>query len=106
MEIKGKVIQVNSLVTGQGANGEWKKQEFIIETEGDYPKKVCICAWGDKIAEFALKEGETVNVSVNVESREYNSRWYTDVKAWKVEKLPTTSANNAPAEQAEDDLPF
>ena len=43
-------------------------------------------AWGDKIGEFNLQQGENVEVSVDLESREYNGRWYTDVKAWKVSK--------------------
>ena len=43
-------------------------------------------AWGDKIDQFNIKQGETVEVSVDLESREYNGRWYTDVKAWKVSK--------------------
>ena len=41
-------------------------------------------AWSDKIDEFAIKEGESLVVTVDLESREYNGRWYTDVKAWKV----------------------
>ena len=43
-------------------------------------------AWGDKIDQFNIKQGETVEVSVDLESREYSGRWYTDVKAWKVSK--------------------
>lgn len=39
MEIKGKAIHMLPLVTGQGKNGEWRKQEFIIETGDQYPKK-------------------------------------------------------------------
>ena len=89
MEIKGKIIEILPEKSGQSANGEWRKQEYVLETESNYPKKVCFMAWGDKIAEFNLKKGEFVEVSVDLESREYNGRWYTDVKAWKVSKDST-----------------
>lgn len=87
MDIKGRVIQLLALQTGEGKNGTWKKQDFVIETDGQYPKKVCISAWGDKINESALQVGNEVNVSFDVESREYNGRWYTDLKAWKIDTL-------------------
>ncbi len=86
MELEGKIIQINPLQSGEGKNGTWKKQEFIVETKTQYPKKVCITAWGDKIDQFELKANEDVVVSIDIESREYNGRWYTDVRAWKVEK--------------------
>ena len=43
-------------------------------------------AWGDKIDQFDIKTGEQLTVSIDLESREYNGRWYTDVKAWKVSR--------------------
>ena len=88
LEIKGKIIEVLPEKSGQSANGEWRKQEEL-ETDANYPKKICFMAWGDKIREFDLKQGESVEVSVDLESREYNGRWYTDVKAWKVSKNNT-----------------
>jgi Domain of unknown function (DUF3127) len=86
MELKGKVIQLLAVQTGMGKKGQWKKQEFIVETQSQYPKKVCLSIWGDKIDQFNLAEGDMVNVSVELESREYNSRWYTEARAWKLEK--------------------
>ena len=86
MEIKGKIIEILPEKSGQSANGEWRKQEYILETDSNYPKKICFMAWGDKIGEFNLQQGENVEVSVDLESREYNGRWYTDVKAWKVSR--------------------
>lgn len=118
MEITGKVIQLLPLQEGQGKNGPWKKQEFILETQEQYPKKVCISAWGDKVDQFNLQENAEVTVSINVESREYNGRWYTDIRAWRV-TAPTAAAPSggtvppppaeAPAglgEDEGDDLPF
>ena len=86
MEITGKIIELLEVKSGQSANGEWRKQEYILETEAQYPKKVCFMAWGDKIDQFNIQKGETVAVSIDLESREYNGRWYTDVKAWKVSR--------------------
>ena len=93
MELKGKVIQLLAVQTGMGKKGQWKKQEFIVETQSQYPKKVCLSVWGDKIDQFNLAEGDMVNVSVELESREYNSRWYTEARAWKLEKSGTSGGN-------------
>lgn len=121
MTIKGKLVQLLPLQTGEGKNGVWKKQEVILETEGQYPKKVCIAFWGDKINEQLLQIGNEVNVSFDIESREYNGRWYTDVKAWKVDLVsagggedqsdasysqPSSGDYNQPSAQVQDDLPF
>ena len=86
MEITGKIVELLPVKSGKSAKGEWKKQEFILETEGQYPKKICFMAWGDKIDEFAIKQGEQLSVSIDIESREYNGRWYTDIKAWQVKR--------------------
>ena len=85
MQLTAKLVQLLPLQTGNGKNGQWKKQDIIVETEGTYPKKVCISIWGDKINDAVLKTGSMLNISFDVESREYNGRWYTDVKAWKIE---------------------
>ena len=86
MEISGKIIELLPEKSGESANGGWRKQEFILETEAQYPKKICFMVWGDKIDEFKIQQGENLEVSIDVESREYNGRWYTDVKAWKVSR--------------------
>lgn len=84
MELAGKIVTILPLVTGQGKNGPWKKQDFVIETDGQYPKKACFSLWGDKIDQARLTENMMVTVYFDVESREYNGRWYTEMRAWKV----------------------
>jgi len=96
MEIKGKLMHVLAVQTGEGKNGTWKKQDFVIETDGQYPKKVCLTIWGDKFNETFLTIGNELLVSFDAESREYNGRWFTDLKAWKIELAGTESAD-APA---------
>ena len=86
MELSGKIVKILQLQSGQGKNGVWKKQEYVMEYGDAYPKLVCFNLWGDKIDQYALNEGDKVNVSFDIESREYNGRYYTDVKAWKVGK--------------------
>lgn len=97
MQLSAKLIQLLPLQTGAGRNGQWKKQDIIVETDGQYPKKICISVWGDKINESLLKVGNRLKIDFDVESREFNGRWYTDVKAWKIEQ-EGASADMGPAE--------
>lgn len=83
MEIKGKIIAVLEEKTGEGKNGTWKSQDAVLETVGQYPKKVAFNMYGDKIA--PLQIGNEVTVSFDVESKEFNGRWFTNLKSWKVE---------------------
>ena len=115
MEITGTVVSLLPMQSGQGKNGTWKKQEFILETPGQYPKKVCLSLWGEKVDEIRLNVGEKITASINIESREYNGRWYTDVRAWKIAKgngggkneaQPIDSSFKPDASNGSDDLPF
>lgn len=73
-------------VNGTSARGNWKKQEFVIETAEQYPKKICLSVWGDKVDSLKqFKPGANVTASINLESREFNGRWYTDVRAWRLQ---------------------
>jgi hypothetical protein len=114
MQLTAKLIQLLPLQTGTGKNGQWKKQDIIVETDATYPKKICVSIWGDKIDAGQLQPGNTLKIDFDVESREFNGRWYTDVKAWKIE-----TAGSAPVSQEkvtgnigpensnnDDDLPF
>lgn len=110
---------------GTGKNGEWVKQDFIVETEDQYPKKICMSAWGDLVKQFnGYAIGSRLKISFRIESREYNGRWYTDVRPWRavvdgsaasspvandVTANFATSGNDQSqpaATSVEDDLPF
>lgn len=98
MEFEGLVYRVLPAVKGTSARGEWTKQEVVFEIPSDFNRKLCVGFWGDKAAEAAaLKPGEQVEVSINLESREYNGRWYTEARAWKL----TRKQPEAPAPMAE-----
>ena len=92
MQITAKIIQLLPLQTGTSKNGEWKKQEIIVETDSQFPKKICLSVWGDKIKDDILQVGAKLQFSLEIESREYNGKWYTDVKAWKVEGVSLNAA--------------
>ena len=113
MQLSAKLVQLLPLQSGTGRNGQWKKQDIIVETDGQYPKKICISVWGDKINEDQLKIGNRLKIDCDIESREYNGRWYTDVKAWKieVEGISNDAGGNetivdSENEYRDDDLPF
>lgn len=115
MEIVGKLIQLLPLQTGTSARGEWKRQDFVIETEDEYPKKVCISNW-NKVDVSSLAIGSPVKCWINIESREFNQKWYTDVKVWRMEVLSADgqpAGENAPSAPPADvpppsldDMPF
>ena len=86
MELIGKIVQVLPLRTGTSKAGNpWQVQEYILETLGtQYPRKVCFELFGDNVNKFPLQVGQEVTVSIDVESREFNGRWYTSVRAWNV----------------------
>ncbi len=127
LEITGKVQQILEVQSGEGRNGPWQKGGFVLEMGDNFPKSVCCTAWGDLIGQVqALQSGDMVKASIDLQSREYNGRWYTDVKVWRLEKLttepieggnpgPSTPPPPAPPAEApaadttnnsEDDLPF
>ena len=100
MEINGKLIKILTPLTGQGKNGEWKKQEFVIQTEGPYPKNVCFTVWNNKVELAQFLENQFVKVSFDPESREFNNKWYTDLIAWR---MAEGSASDSSVVAPEDD---
>ena len=84
-----KLIKKMPQIVGNGKNGIWIKNELIFETTDNYPKKVCISVWGDKINITEFIEGDTYAVDFDIESKEYNGKWFTDLKAWKIEGIFT-----------------
>ena len=99
MEIIGKLLMKLPLQSGIGRTGNnWQKQEFVIETMEQYPKKVCANLWGDKLDMLeTVNIGDTVKVSFSIESREFNGKWYTDIRAWKIEMATENPAQSAQA---------
>ncbi len=85
MEVEGIITNILPPVTGTSARGQWSRQDVIIEQPSEFNKKLCVSFWGDKANELSkFSIGTKVSVGINIESREYNGRWYTEVRAWKI----------------------
>ena len=117
---KGKITQILKAESGVSKAGNaWTKQEFVIETQEQFPKKICFTLFGDKVSLLnGLSENTEVEVSFNVESRDFNGKWYHNINAWKIETTdaaapsgdfpPEFTAADIPPEREGDynDLPF
>lgn len=121
LTLKGKLIRILNQESGVARSGnQWTKQEFVIETADQFPKKVCFTLFNDKVSMLAgLKTGEELEVSFDVESREYNGKYFHNLNAWKLDRssaaapvsdgIPPFSVDDIPPEPLEeggDDLPF
>lgn len=119
MEIKGKIIVALPEQSGVSKSGNnWKKREYVLETMETYPKKVHFDLFGDRADQYPLNVGEVVTLSFDIESREYNGRWFTSIRGWKVDKDQAPAPPmGAPAPAADplapqfgptsdDDIPF
>ena len=126
LELEGRIARKLNVQTGTSARGAWSKQEFIFEyQEGNFPSQICMNVWGeDKVRDLEKYQvGDKVKVSFNLSSREFNGRWFTDVRAWRIEPAvqqtarPADDMPAAPAQQyapaitiddlpADEDMPF
>ncbi|MBE6336112.1 MAG: DUF3127 domain-containing protein [Lentimicrobiaceae bacterium] len=94
MEILGKVVRLGNLSEGTSARGAWKKQELIIETLEQYPKNVCLVCWGDRVIEAQnFTPGQIIKAQISIESREFNGKWYTDVRPFRFETENSQAQN-------------
>jgi hypothetical protein len=94
MEFKGRIDRVFAVQSGTSQRGnEWKKQEFVFEYfehETDrYSDKVVLSLQGDRIAEKDLHEGDECVIGFGHSVREWQGKWYNELRVYKVEKLPT-----------------
>ena len=106
MEISGKIIQVLPEQGGvsKTSGKEWKLQAYVLETQEQYPRKVHFEVFGeDRIKASPCQLDDIVTVSFDIESREFNGRWYTSVRAWKIQQgiveagAPAVAEVGAPA---------
>ena len=127
MDAEGKIIVKLPLQSGVSkAANNWSKQEYVLETQEAYPKKIHFSFFGDRANQYPLEVGDTVRLSFDIDSHEYNGRWFTSINGWKAEKIdlnnqaPQTTQQNTtgvsetvppppvftPAADEPDDLPF
>ncbi len=91
MKITGKLTHKLDVVTGESSNGEWKKQTIVITTNEQYPKEVAIDLWKDNVSKAqSFNIDDVLDCEIDISSREYNGKYYTNVKAWKITKVDVT----------------
>lgn len=125
MEVTGKIIVALPEVSGTSkAGNQWKKRSYVLETLDNYPTKIAFEFFGERADQYPLSVGEEVKLSFDIDSHEYNGRWFTSIRGWKAEKTqgaaaatataatdPFAAASAAPAfnpapADSNDDLPF
>lgn len=85
MELQGKVIAALPERSGVSARGEWKSQDFVIETHDAYPRKMVFSVFGaDRLQRFNIQVGQEVMVSFDIDAHEYNGRWFNNIRAFDV----------------------
>ncbi len=98
MEIIGKIIHVLPEASGVSkAGNQWKKREYVLETVETYPKKVFFDFFGERADQYPLAIGQMIKLSFDIESREFNGRWYTSIRGWKAEPADNVAPMAAPA---------
>lgn len=106
MTIEGKIIQVLPLQGGvsKTSGKEWALQAYVLETLENYPKKVHFEVFGDdRIKANPCGVDDIVSVDFDIESREFNGRWYTSIRAWRIVKQDATQAAPQEAEQVSNE---
>ncbi len=125
LSIDGKIVNILEIEKGVSKAGkEWRKQSFVLDTGAQYNPQVCFSVFGDDKLNMldGFANGQSVKVGFNISSREYNSKWYHNLDAWKIEALdgssnqdtPSAAKSDAPPisdmnpadNSEEDDLPF
>ena len=98
---EGIVFAVLPAQTGTSARGEWHSQNVVFEmkTNSQYPRKVSVKFFNKRDEVARLVVGSSYNVTFDVESREYQGRWYTDVLGRRIE--PKEAAQVAQAQYSE-----
>ena len=131
-KLTGKIIAVLPARSGvsQRTGNQWMTQEYVIEVPGQYPRKCVFNIFGeDRIKQFNIQMGEELTVSFDIDAREYNGRWFNDIRAFNIQRgvapvaaapmdsapvqaaapqaqAPFPPADQAPVENSADDLPF
>lgn len=136
MDLTGKVIAIMEARGGVSARtgNPWMTQEYVLEVPGQFPRRMVFNIFGeDRIKQFNIQPGEEITVQFDIDAREYNGRWFNDIRAYNIirgqlpqsvpsatpfpQQQPAVSQSAAPfppaqepaaenGENAADDLPF
>lgn len=100
MELAGKVIAILEARSGvsKTTGNPWKMQDYVIETHEQFPRRMVFNVFGeDKINAFNIQMGEELNVSFDINAREFQGRWFNDIRAWRIDRVQPDAAGQAPA---------
>lgn len=122
MDITGTVITILPEQRFNGKNGEVVKNQFVIEHGGQYKKKAVFGVLGeDRWKQMNVVQGADVQVSFDIDAREWNGKWFGELMAWRVQNVSgqqqsaVQNAQSAPQTdipqdgthvENDDDLPF
>ena len=90
MELAGRVIAVLEARSGlaKTTGNPWMTQEYVIETHEQFPRRMVFNVFGEeKIKQLNIQLGEEINVFFDINAREYQGRWYNDIRAWRVDRV-------------------
>ena len=98
MEAVGKIIAKLPAQSGTSKAGNpWSKQEYVLETQDAYPKKIFFSFFGDRANQYPLEVGQTIKLSFDIDSHEFNGRWFTNINGWKAEPFDSATAGTPAA---------
>lgn len=101
LNVTGRVLQILPLQQGTSKAGKpWKSQMFVLDTGGQYPKKIPIKLFGDSVDKFPLQVGQEVTASLDLDGREWEGKWFAEIKAWNIVYAGAQSAQTATAQTA------
>ena len=106
MDLQGKIIAVLPERSGVSARGEWKAGSFVLETHDNFPKKMVFDVFGaERLAQFAIKAGEELIVSFDIDAHEYQGRWYNSIRAWNIQRVDPASVQGYPGANVNTPFP-
>lgn len=104
MELQVKVIGVlepQSFESKKNGN-TYVRHTFIGETSGQYPRKIAFTVMGDdRFKQMGIVVGGNYNVSFDVESREWQGRWFTEASAWRAQRIDGDGAQVQQPQQSQ-----
>lgn len=106
MDLQGKIIAVLPERSGVSARGEWKAGSFVIETHDNFPKKMVFDVFGaERLAQYAIKAGDELIVSFDIDAHEYQGRWYNSIRAWNIQRVDPASVQGYPGANVNTPFP-
>lgn len=95
LKLTGKIVKILPPKTVVSSKGTWISQDYLLDVQDKFSREVLFNVFGqEKIDKFAISLGEIVEVSFNIETKEFNNKYYTSVSAWFVKKISGGSNNN------------